>query len=220
MDRLLGDLAQYQATQQQLEMLQKLSDQQNAKIQGIHERILPLSPTGQISGLGESGDGYFGGGDGGLGEPGGYDLNMDSFVNDDDFFTSTGDAANPEVMAPEQKSSGANGAVSSAANNANGGIPDFTFDDSTPFDVVDGVNGGGDPAFDFADTTANGMGEDDSGLLSVNGGGNGNEEGVSNGGASSTSTSPAGSATVEEVEDETRRGLGGGGSGSVKRRRR
>ncbi|KAH6843575.1 hypothetical protein B0T12DRAFT_457742 [Alternaria alternata] len=229
MDRLLGDLAQYQATQQQLEMLQKLSDQQNAKIQGIHERILPLSPTGQISGLGESGDGYFGGGDGGLGEPGGYDLNMDSFVNDDDFFTSTGDvAANPEMMtSSEQKSGGggsggANGAV--AANNANGGIPDFTFDDSTPFDVVDGVNGEGDhPAFDFADTTANGgMGEDDSGLLSVNGGGNGNEEGVvGNGaasGASSTSTSPAGSATVEEVEDETRRGLGGGGS--VKRRRR
>ncbi|CAG5188769.1 uncharacterized protein ALTATR162_LOCUS12028 [Alternaria atra] len=216
MDRLLGDLAQYQATQQQLEMLQKLSDQQNSKIQNIHERILPLSPTGQISGLGEGGDGYFGGGDAGLGEPGGYDLNMDSFVNDDDFFT--GDA-NPGVVASsEQKGGGvgqqANGGVTT---NGSGGLPDFTFDTSAPFDVDDdgGINGGGGE-FTFPDDVANGI-ESSADLLNVNGGGN--EENVRPEGAagasggSSNSTSPA--ATVEEVEDETRRG-----TGSAKRRRR
>ncbi|KAL1793751.1 hypothetical protein ACET3X_008733 [Alternaria dauci] len=138
MDRLLGDLAQYQATQQQLEMLQKLSDQQNAKIQGIHERILPLSPTGQISGLedgGANGDagagGYFGGGESGVGEPGGYDLNMDSFVNDDDFFTAA--AAGDEMVGGVEQKGGGTGVNghggTAAANHVNGGIPDFTFDD-------------------------------------------------------------------------------------------
>ncbi|KAI4640621.1 hypothetical protein J4E93_008211 [Alternaria ventricosa] len=216
MDRLLGDLAQYQATQQQLEMLQKLSDQQNSKIQHIHERILPLSPTGQISGLGEGNDGYFGGAagdDGGLGEPGGFDLNMGHFVNDDDFFTAD---ANP----PDQK------ATNGINTNTNGGgLPDFTFDASTPFDV-DPANG--DTAgFDFADD-ANGIGGEDPGLLGVDDatGANGTVNGVGKiestaSGGSSNSTSPA--ATVEEVEDETRRGNGGGGGGgggSAKRRRR
>ncbi|KAG9195872.1 hypothetical protein G6011_00993 [Alternaria panax] len=221
MDRLLGDLAQYQATQQQLEMLQKLSEEQNSKIRGIHERILPLSPTGQISGLGESGDGYFDGGDGGLGEPGGYDLNMDSFVNDDDFFT-----ADPPG-AEEKAGGGGVGGVNGVGMNANGGLADFTFEDSTPFDV--NVNAG-DAAFGFADDAANGIGEDDSGLLGVQGGKNGDgasvavASGASGGGSgssssssSSSSTSPAGSATVEEVEDETRRGTA---SASAKRRRR
>ncbi|KAI4606087.1 hypothetical protein J4E80_010295 [Alternaria sp. BMP 0032] len=216
MDRLLGDLAQYQATQQQLEMLQKLSDQQNSKIQHIHERILPLSPTGQISGLGEGNDGYFGGAagdDGGLGEPGGFDLNMGHFVNDDDFFTAD---ANP----PDQKAT--NGINGINTNTNGGGLPDFTFDASTPFDV-DPANG--DAGFDFADET-NGIGGDDPGLLGVDdatgANGNGNVNGVGKiestaSGGSSNSTSPA--ATVEEVEDETRRGTGGGG-GSAKRRRR
>lgn len=206
MDRLLGDLAQYQATQQQLEMLQKLSDQQNSKIQHIHERILPLSPTGQISGLGEGNDGYFGGAgndDGGLGEPGGFDLNMGHFVNDDDFFTAD---ANPP---PDQK--GTNGINT---NTNGGGLPDFTFDASTPFDV-DPANG--NAGFDFAGET-NGIGGEDPGLLNVDDatatGGPGKIESTASGG-SSNSTSPA--ATVEEVEDETRRGAGGG---SAKRRRR
>jgi heat shock transcription factor len=216
MDRLLGDLAQYQATQQQLEMLQKLSDQQNSKIQNIHERILPLSPTGQISGLGEGGDGYFGGGDAGLGEPGGYDLNMDSFVNDDDFFT--GDADPGVVASSEQKGGGVGQQVNGGVTtNGSGGLPDFTFDTSAPFDVDDdgGINGGGGE-FTFPDDVANGI-ESSADLLNINGGGN--EENVRPEGAagasggSSNSTSPA--ATVEEVEDETRRG-----TGSSKRRRR
>jgi heat shock transcription factor len=216
MDRLLGDLAQYQATQQQLEMLQKLSDQQNSKIQHIHERILPLSPTGQISGLGEGNDGYFGGAggdDGGLGEPGGFDLNMGHFVNDDDFFTA-------DANAPDQK-------VTNGINNTNtngGGLPDFNFDTTTPFDV-DPANG--DAGFGFTDEMngigGGGAGGDESagGLLNVDegvGATSGRIESTASGG-SSNSTSPA--ATVEEVEDETRRGMGAGaGNGSAKRQRR
>jgi heat shock transcription factor len=215
MDRLLGDLAQYQATQQQLEMLQKLSDQQNSKIQNIHERILPLSPSGQIAGMNDQNE-YFDANATGLGEPGNYDLNMDHFVNDDDFFTSA-DAAgtNPAEHKNIGQTNGGN-------SNTNGGLPDFNFDTSTPFgvddDVINGVNGAG-ADFNFADTADdaannllgvdNATGATGTGTTSAT---LGKIESTTSGG-SSNSTSP--SATVEEVEDETRRG-----TGSAKRRRR
>jgi heat shock transcription factor len=128
--RLLNDLAQYQATQQQLEMLQKLSDQQNSKIQNIHDRILPLSPTGQIAGIGgHQATGAGGGGYFDVGEPGQYDLNMDDFTQDDDFF-------------PNDTST-VNGLQNNS--NTNGGLPDFNFETGTPFE-------GGD-AFTFGDDT-------------------------------------------------------------------
>jgi heat shock transcription factor len=235
MDRLLGDLAQYQATQQQLEMLQKLSEQQNSKIRDIHERILPLSPTGQISGLGgggagaDTGGGYFGDeGVEGLGEPGSYDLNMDHFVNDDDFFTQDVQGATGVgvgVHSDEAKLGGAGASAAGVVNgnaSTNGGglVPDFTFETGTPF-------GDTDAAFTFPDdgAGAGGMGDDTSGLLHVDdgaGGGGGGGAGVNGkidataSGGSSNSTSP--SATVEEVEDETRRGTGMG-SASKRRRR-
>lgn len=113
MNSLLNDLAQYQATQHQLEMLQKLSDQQNSRIQNIQERVLPLSPSGQIPGITD--DSYFGGA--GLGEPGQYDLDFDNLVQDQDFYPN-GDTAT-------QGTANANGSS---------GLPDFNFDTSTPFD--------------------------------------------------------------------------------------
>lgn len=175
--RLLDDLAQYQATQQQLEMLQKLSDQQNSKIQNIHERILPLSPTGQIEGIGDQ-NSYFDAN--GLGEPGQYDLNMDNFVHDEDFFT--------DNNAPTDV------ATHPAVNGNHTVLPDFNFDAAAPLDESAG------DAFNFADIN----GADDTGHLVVNGG---TDESVDSSrvdslGSSST-TSPA--ATVEEVEDETRK---------------
>jgi heat shock transcription factor len=112
MNTLLNDLAQYQATQQQLEMLQKLSDQQNSKIQNIHERILPLSPTGQIAGISEP-TSYFD--PNALGEPGPYDLNMDDFTNDDDYFPNDGNV-------------NGNGAATTPA------FPEFNLETGTPFD--------------------------------------------------------------------------------------
>jgi heat shock transcription factor len=191
MNNLLNDLAQYQATQQQLEMLQKLSDQQNSKIQHIHERILPLSPTGQITGIDDQGD-YFD--TAALGEPGQYDLNMDQFIPDEDFFPQNNH--NAQVQG--------NGNTNTNGNST--GLPDFTFDTTTPFDTA-----GGADAFTFSASAPTGTG------VGMNGGGGGGDNAhlqVSNANAdhdehrfesvgSSNTTSPA--ATVEEVEDETRR---------------
>jgi heat shock transcription factor len=125
MNTLLNDLAQYQATQQQLEMLQKLSDQQNSKIQNIHERILPLSPTGQIAGISEP-TSYFDAN--ALGEPGPYDLNMDDFTNDDDYF-------------PHDGNINGNGAATTT-----GVFPEFNLETGTPFDGT-----GGADTFTFGD---------------------------------------------------------------------
>ncbi|EDU40034.1 Heat shock factor protein HSF8 [Pyrenophora tritici-repentis] len=193
MARLLDDLAHYQATQQQLEMLQKLSDQQNHKIQNIHERILPLSPTGQIEGIGAGGngqDGYFDANP--LGEPGNYDLNIDNFVHDDDFFTDNGNRTGGGDVGFE-----------------NPGLPDFNFD-TAGFGEADGS--GGAEAFTFpGEEMVDAVGKVD---LSAGSGDVpdatadaklpiGTEDVAKVESASSNSTSPA--ATVEEVEDETRR---------------
>jgi heat shock transcription factor len=179
MNKLLSDLAQYQATQQQLVMLQKLSDEQNSKIQNIHERILPLSPTGQIAGMNDQ-TSYFD--TNGLGEPGHYDLNIDNFVQDDDFFTNN---------------TGADNSLQSNTNGNHGGLPDFNFDTSTTFD------GSGGDAFNFAGADGGDVGVD-MGHLNVGGGvDEGLDESRIQSLESSNTTSPA--ATVEEVEDETRR---------------
>ncbi|RAR10306.1 heat shock factor protein hsf8 [Stemphylium lycopersici] len=212
--RLLDDLAQYQATQQQLEMLQKLSDQQNSKIQHIHERILPLSPTGQIEGLADGQNGYFDAA--ALGEPGQYDLNMDNFVHDDDFFTdanATGGGSGSGGGDGDGGDGGQNGDVGGSGINGSGAgadtvLPDFNFDPTEGFDE------GGD-SFTFPEQATGGgggnggMGADDPGHLGVGGGAAGSSN-VDNSNstrlesvASSNATSPA--ATVEEVEDETRK---------------
>lgn len=80
---LLNDLSRLQETQQQLEFLQKMSDQQNSRVQSLQERLQPLSPSGQIPGLTDNNANYFGNQ---LGDPGQYDLDLDSFVQDNDYF--------------------------------------------------------------------------------------------------------------------------------------
>jgi heat shock transcription factor len=123
MQRLMRDLSQYQATQKQLEMLQHMSDEQNSRVQSLQERLQPLSPSGQIPGLNENE--YFGNAAGGLGEPGQYDLDLDSFVQDQDYFPGT-------------------------ANLGAGGsnLPNFNFDSATP-DLNGGVNPFEGDAFQF-----------------------------------------------------------------------
>jgi heat shock transcription factor len=83
----MPNLDQFDETQAQLDLLQKMSEQQNSRVQSLHNRLQPLSPSGQIPGINEPGlseNGYFG--NTGLGEPGAYDLDLDSFVQGDDFF--------------------------------------------------------------------------------------------------------------------------------------
>ncbi|KAH7348079.1 hypothetical protein BKA66DRAFT_516771 [Pyrenochaeta sp. MPI-SDFR-AT-0127] len=118
MSSLINDLSQYQATQQQLELLQKMSDQQNSRVQSIQERLQPLSPSGHIPGLTDNS--YFG--NSGLGDPGHYDLDLDSFVQDQDYFPNSTTQANGTIDAAH-------------------GLPDFNFD--TPTAGFDGPNADG-----------------------------------------------------------------------------
>ena len=81
----MPNLDQIAATQAQLELLQKMSDEQNSRVQSLQERLQPLSPSGSIPGLTDNG--YFG--SGGLGEPGALDLDFDSLVQGDDYYSAT-----------------------------------------------------------------------------------------------------------------------------------
>ncbi|KAF2823951.1 heat shock factor protein HSF8 [Ophiobolus disseminans] len=126
MERLMHDLNHYRATQKQLEILQQMSDEQNSRVQSLQERLQPLSPSGQIPGLPENG--YFGN-TGGLGDPGQYDLDLDSFVQDQDFF-------------PNNSNTG--------GVNDTSGLPDFNFDNPTPdLNGANGFDGTSADAFNF-----------------------------------------------------------------------
>jgi heat shock transcription factor len=100
----MPDLSQFAETQAQLDFLQKMSEEQGSRVQSLQERLQPLSPSGTIPGLTD--DSYFGNAH--LGDPGQYDLNhdldLDSFVQGDDFFpsnqngqTGTGDVTLPDL---------------------------------------------------------------------------------------------------------------------------
>ncbi|KAF2631313.1 hypothetical protein BU25DRAFT_429003 [Macroventuria anomochaeta] len=113
---LLNDLSRYQETQQQLELLQKMSDQQNSRVQSLQERLQPLSPSGQIPGLTDGNTNYFGNQ---LGDPAQYDLDLDSFVQDHDYFPNS---------------------TTNENDHPNNVLPDFNYD--LP-DTNAGMNGGG-----------------------------------------------------------------------------
>lgn len=169
---LLSDLHRYQETQQQLELLQKMSDQQNSRVQSLQERLQPLSPSGQIPGLTDNNTNYFGSQ---MGDPGQYDLDLDSFVQDNDYFPNSAAGSGPADVATS--------------------LPDFNYempDAATSAGLNGGFGGAADTTFDFD------AGQDDVGLSVNDRGLDGRVESVS-----SSGTSPA--ATVEEVEDESRK---------------
>ena len=82
----MPSLENFAANQQQLDILQRLQQEQDAKVQSLADRLQPLSPTGSIPGL-HSGN-TFSGGDGNsadLGQP--SDLDLNNFVSNGDYFT-------------------------------------------------------------------------------------------------------------------------------------
>ncbi|KAF2004406.1 hypothetical protein P154DRAFT_519274 [Amniculicola lignicola CBS 123094] len=166
----MPSLDQFTATQAQLDLLQKMSEEQNSRVQTLQSRLQPLSPSGSIPGLDTS---YFGNAH--LGEPGAYDLDLDSFVQGDDYFPHTAPNGPSEATPGDFK------------------LPDLNYE--LP-DAPD-LNGAGF----FEGTGAGGFdGTHDGGLgAEANGDGEGGRvESVS---ASSTGTSPS-VATVEDVEEE------------------
>ena len=187
MTNIINDLYQYQATQQQLELLQKMSDEQNTRVQSIQERLIPHSPTGQIPGLTD--DSYFG-------DPGQYDLDLDSFVQDQDFFPN--DTTNPTNNA--QQANGNNNNNNTTTNDVNA-LPEFNFD--TP-----SFDGNSADTFNFTNTTnikggAAGFDKMDDSLLSTADNGGMTESNRVESLTSSVATSPT-TPTVEEIEDEDR----------------
>lgn len=75
----MPDLSQFRETQRQLEMLTNMQKTQDEKVQELNRRLQPLSPTGNIPGIGDAGDGagFFDV----TGGPGEFDPN--SFLNFD-----------------------------------------------------------------------------------------------------------------------------------------
>lgn len=156
---LLHDLRRYQETQQQLELLQKMSDQQNSRVQSLQERLQPLSPSGQIPGLTDNNTNYFGNQ---MGDPGQYDLDLDSFVQDNDYF-------------PNNATNGGN------SNDVNSGLPDFNYELPDAGSSMNGAGFGiGADAFDFN--------APDDGTLHVGDNNDGRVESVSSSGTSPAAT--------------------------------
>lgn len=82
---LIPPLQHFTATQAQLDLLQKMSEEQNSRVQNLQERLQPLSPSGTIPGLavnGTNGGSYY---NGNLGVSD-FELELNSFVNSDDYF--------------------------------------------------------------------------------------------------------------------------------------
>lgn len=78
----LPDLSQFEDTQHSLDLLQKMAEEQNTRVQHLQERLQPLSPSGTIPGLD---DGYFNNAT--VGDPGQFDLDLDSFIPNEDYLT-------------------------------------------------------------------------------------------------------------------------------------
>lgn len=134
---LLHDLRRYQETQQQLELLQKMSDQQNSRVQSLQERLQPLSPSGQIPGLADTNTNYFGSQ---LGDPGQYDLDLDSFVQDNDYFPNNANADVPSGLPDFNYEMPDTNAGLNAAGFGSGADFNFDHDDGT-LHVQDGNEG-------------------------------------------------------------------------------
>lgn len=82
-------LDQFAATAAQLDMLQKMSEEQNSRVQNLQQRLEPLSPSGTIPGLTDNS--YFSGAP--LADPTYDELDLHAFVESDDYFPTTQNGA-------------------------------------------------------------------------------------------------------------------------------
>ncbi|KAI9714727.1 MAG: stress-responsive transcription factor hsf1 [Bogoriella megaspora] len=78
----MPSLDNFAASQQQLDMLQRLQQEQDAKVQNLADRLQPLSPSGSIPGLHNGGSGDS------AAPPSELDLN--NFIDSGDYFTGQG----------------------------------------------------------------------------------------------------------------------------------
>jgi heat shock transcription factor len=178
----IPDLPEIHETQNQLELLRRLSDGTSNRIQHLQERLQPLSPSGHIPGIGEE-NSYFDNVP--LGEPAHYDLDMESFVNDD-FFPS----ANPTVSGAAA-TDGQNGAVPATAGPADTNLSRLNLDDLND-------TGHTDAAIDSTN-----LNDDDDDLFGEN---SANDDGGQIESLSSSTTSPAVAAGVgDNVEEQNTR---------------
>lgn len=180
----IPNLTDITETQNQLELLRKLSDGTSKSIQHLQERLQPLSPSGHIPGIGAD-NSYFD--SSALGEPAQYDLDMETFVNDDFYPT-----ANPAVSGAAA-TNGHNGAVPATAGPAEADLTGLNLDDFTGAGTDPGVAGLNHVDLDdnddlFGENGAN----DDSGRVES---------------LSSSATSPAATGEVgDDAEEQNMRG--------------
>ncbi|KAF2750264.1 hypothetical protein M011DRAFT_396885 [Sporormia fimetaria CBS 119925] len=172
----MPDLNHYMATESQLDYLQKVSEEQNARVRELQAKLQPLSPSGSIPGLEEGS--YFGNA-GNVGEPGHFDLDMDNFVNGDDFFPNNSNA-NPH-----------NGNTGADSGDPATTLPDLTLDG-----MPVGEEGMTPDLESLAQFNQNNDAGNDSSFLGIDAG---NEESRVES-LSSSATSPA--VTVEDADDE------------------
>ncbi|KAK0900635.1 Heat shock transcription factor [Friedmanniomyces endolithicus] len=172
----MPDLNQLRQTQQQLEMLTNMQKRQDEKVQDLHRRLQPLSPTGSIpglaaaTGLGDEIDPF-----NITGPPGEYDPNA---------FIDFGDSSWGDIPpAADGSNSEFNyGAAPSAAGGEGDGI-DWEFDGNAPdgamFQTLDGAAGqdgfGADLRQDRAGRVESLSSEGTSPALTVPDGGGGEE---------------------------------------------
>ncbi|KAI9687544.1 MAG: stress-responsive transcription factor hsf1 [Bathelium mastoideum] len=184
----MPSLDTFATNEQQLDMLQRLQQEQNAKVQSLADRLQPLSPTGSIPGLY---NGIAGGNGNGtdLGPPSELDLN--SFINNGDYFTGH-----------DQTGVGLGGGVDNESNLFDtsdfgmdfGGPDNSNLGDAGEFDMSAGNNASG---FDDAGWP---QGLQDENALNPDFDGRGRIESVS-----SEATSPAATGVADEgIQDDRR----------------
>ncbi|KAF2238732.1 hypothetical protein EV356DRAFT_517994 [Viridothelium virens] len=201
----MPSLDKFAANQQQLDMLQRLQQEQDAKVQSLADRLQPLSPTGSIPGL-HNGN-AFSEGDGNttdFGQPSELDLN--NFINNGDYFTGG-----------DQMGVGLTGNVGEENDLFN--TPDFGLDfGGTGDNGLDGTSG-----FDFGAEHSSGLGDDTGYSEGLQGGNVSNQEFDERGriveSVSSEATSPTATGMTDEGANEDRGVIQSRNEGPPKKRR-
>ena len=138
--RQMPGLDQYNRTQEQLEMLQRLQREQDSKVADLAGRLQPLSPNGTIPGFqGDSSGamGDYGMGVGGDLEAPNSDFDIDAFINsDDNYFAPNygqGDGTGQGFSSDLRGANGGNTNGNALSNNAFDDDPTgLNFDFGTP----------------------------------------------------------------------------------------